>query len=294
MLASTPGVATAAPPMTEVGGFHHTLLREPVALTAGSAGFGFRIVVPRSSARVRVHGFAPVIASPCSVLFLGPDDRIDRESLGDERFVADAIDLPREAVVALQRHGETRGSRGERFPMPWTRLSAEQYLALRLLLRQHAEDERAAALAAWSSWLLRHAVNDWKRRPVPAQSPSMLGSERTRFSLAQDTAAHIETHWRRNVSLGELSETFGLSPFHLLRAFRRALGVTPHQYLLQLRLRRSLDLIEGGRQRIVDAAIALGFCSHGHFSTAFRNAFGMTPVEFGGYRRCQPDKALAS
>ena len=292
MLASTPGVATAMLPSFDHSGCHHTLLRESTALTAGCAGSGFHIVVPRSAARVRVHGFAPVIASPCSVLFLGPDDRIDRECLGDDRFIADVVTVPREAVVALRGFSAAGAAGGERFPLPWARLPAEPYLALRLLLRRNAEDQRAAALAAWSRWLLRHAVNDWKRRPVPAQSGIPAG-ERTRFSLAQDAAAHIEAHWQRSVSLGELSECFGRSSFHLLRAFRSVLGEPPHQYLLQLRLRRSLDTIEGGRQRIVDAASALGFCSHGHFSTAFRKVFGMSPVEFGGYRRCRPEKLPA-
>lgn len=270
--------------------FAHQLLRESTPTQSASAGFAYRILVPRSSALVRVHGFAPVVVGPCSALFLGPDDRIDRSSLSDELFVADSVQLPRSLVQELSRLGEPRSGhiRGERFPMPWARLSPDQYLGLRLVLRAEADAlERESALATWVQWVLRSAAADWRKRPVPAQSLTLQPSDRSRFALAQQMAAHIETHWRRNVSLTELAEAFGLSSFHLLRAFRRAMALTPHQYLLHLRLRRSLDMIEGGRNRIVDAAIALGFCSHGHFSTAFRNVFGMTPIEFGGYRRCQ-------
>lgn len=273
--------------------FTHQLIRESVGASAAAAGFSFRIVVPRSSAWVRVHGFAPLVAGPCQALFLGPDDRIDRSALADDLFLADAIQVPRQLVSELHRQGDARGTAmpGERFPMPWARLTPDQYLGLRIALRQDDPAQRESALSAWALWVLRSASADWRKRPVPTQSSAHAAGERGRFALAQAVAAHIETHWQRNVSLDELAETFQLSPFHLLRAFRRAMALTPHQYLLQLRLRRSLDLIEAGRTRIVDAALTLGFCSHGHFSTAFRNVFGMTPIDFSGYRRCHAEAA---
>jgi AraC family transcriptional regulator len=66
------------------------------------------------------------------------------------------------------------------------------------------------------------------------------------------------------------------SPFHLLRAFHARTGYTVHQYHLQLRLRRSVDLVLAGTP-LADVALGLGFQGHSHFTARFRRAFGWTP-----------------
>jgi AraC-like DNA-binding protein len=78
---------------------------------------------------------------------------------------------------------------------------------------------------------------------------------------------------------------FGLSSFHLLRVFRRETGLTPHQYALQLRLRRTLLELEDSPPRLAELATGAGFSSHAHFSSAFRAAWGLTPQQYAGNRR---------
>lgn len=242
---------------------------------------GYRILVPRSSAWIHLDGQPDRIAGPCVALFLGPADRVRRSRLSESQFIADELRVPASLVACCQRSvgGDPTGTEA-RFPHPWATLPAPLYIELRRLL---LAAPTASALAGWSHGCLRHATGEWRRggRARPPRPPR----DPARPELAQALAAELEAHWQRNVSLNELSARFGLSSFHLLRACRRSFGMTPHHYLLQLRLRRSLDWLEDGRQRIVDVAVALGFCSHGHFSAAFRQLFGIAPVEFTGYRR---------
>lgn len=78
-------------------------------------------------------------------------------------------------------------------------------------------------------------------------------------------------------TLAELAACAGLSPFQLCRAFRRSAGRTVHGWILDLRLRESLERLLAGEKDLGRLALELGFSSHSHFTTAFRATFGSTP-----------------
>ncbi|TDD22012.1 AraC family transcriptional regulator [Nonomuraea diastatica] len=67
----------------------------------------------------------------------------------------------------------------------------------------------------------------------------------------------------------------------LLRSFRRAYGLPPHAYVVQLRVRRARALLERGTPP-AEAAVAAGFCDQSHLSRHFRRMVGVTP---GAYQR---------
>jgi AraC family transcriptional regulator len=241
------------------------------------------LVLAHGSLQVRVAGFAPVVANPCGVLFLNPGDRIVRIAAADENSVVDVISLAPDSAARLCRlaglQQEKAARAGQLFGGPWARLGLDEFLRLRLLKRRRDGADYEAHLTRWVQRVLNEAMPEWRKRPTPARH-GQDSADPGRFGLAQGMAAYLDASWRRNVSLAELSEVFGLTSFHLLRAFSRSIGLTPHQYTLQLRLRRSLRLIETHEGRLADVAIALGFSSHGHFSTAFRKAFGVTPADY--------------
>ena len=78
----------------------------------------------------------------------------------------------------------------------------------------------------------------------------------------------------------DIGAAVGSSRFHLARTFRRVTGSSMHQYLISLRLRAALGLLEAGHRGISEVALAVGFSSHSHFSHVFRSVFGATPGEF--------------
>src|SRR5262249_35948270 len=82
-----------------------------------------------------------------------------------------------------------------------------------------------------------------------------------------------------NLSLVVLAERANVSPFHFARLFRATVGVTPHQFVLHQRVRRSLALIKAGRP-LAQIAIDCGFHDQPHFTRAFRKLVGTTPASF--------------
>lgn len=85
---------------------------------------------------------------------------------------------------------------------------------------------------------------------------------------------------QQQVSLIELADMAGMSRYQLLRSFSRALGITPHAYLVQRRVQIARRLIDGGHT-LSQAALAAGFSDQSHMSRAFHRQLGITP---GRYR----------
>ena len=69
----------------------------------------------------------------------------------------------------------------------------------------------------------------------------------------------------------------GLTPSHFCRVFKRATGVTPHQYVMKARLDRARDLLGQSDLSIAQVAEMTGFTSQSHFTRAFRQYAGDTP-----------------
>jgi transcriptional regulator GlxA family with amidase domain len=77
--------------------------------------------------------------------------------------------------------------------------------------------------------------------------------------------------------LWELANHARLSPYHFLRTFQSLTGVTPHQYLLRVRLRRAAVRLSLESTKIVDLALESGFGDISNFNRTFRAEFGISP-----------------
>jgi AraC-like DNA-binding protein len=80
-------------------------------------------------------------------------------------------------------------------------------------------------------------------------------------------------------NLEEVATELELSPFHFVRIFRAALGVTPHQYLVRARLRHAARLLATDTP-ITDIAYAVGFGDLSNFIRTFNRAAGVSPRAF--------------
>jgi len=89
--------------------------------------------------------------------------------------------------------------------------------------------------------------------------------------------AHID----HDTSLEELAATCGISVSHLIRAFKRTLGATPHRWLTQRRVERAARLLHSERT-LAEIALDCGFADQSHLTRAFSQHYGVSP---GRYRR---------
>jgi AraC family transcriptional regulator len=89
------------------------------------------------------------------------------------------------------------------------------------------------------------------------------------------------------LTLDELAEAAGLSPFHFARQFKTATGHPPHDYLIRLRVDRAQELIRQNGRNWNLAAIAneSGFADQSHMARHFRRVLGVTPGAFAEAQR---------
>lgn len=83
----------------------------------------------------------------------------------------------------------------------------------------------------------------------------------------------------KSVSLGELAGLSGVSRFQLLRGFAREIGITPHAYLVQRRVRLARRLLADGHTP-AQAAVQAGFADQSHMTRAFVRQLGITPSRY--------------
>jgi AraC family transcriptional regulator len=93
---------------------------------------------------------------------------------------------------------------------------------------------------------------------------------------------YIEQHLGEDLSLEALASEVNLSPLYLARAFRTAVGQTPHQYVVARRIEHARRLLAGTTLPIAEISLASGFSSQSHLSHWFRRVVGVTPA---AYRR---------
>jgi AraC family transcriptional regulator len=91
---------------------------------------------------------------------------------------------------------------------------------------------------------------------------------------------HIRMHLATEIEVAELAGLVRLSPHYFSLVFRRAVGVSPHQYILQQRIGEARRLLTAGGMTLAELATYLGFSDQSHFSRAFRKVTGTTPRSF--------------
>lgn len=98
-------------------------------------------------------------------------------------------------------------------------------------------------------------------------------------STLQLVLDHMEAHLGSKNSVPDLARLARCTPDHFIRLFREATSTTPHQYLIERRLQRAVQLLSDG-ERPSDVATGLGFYDASAFTRAFKRRFGVPPSKY--------------
>lgn len=95
----------------------------------------------------------------------------------------------------------------------------------------------------------------------------------------QDSIDYIEEHLRESMTVDELAEIAGFSPYHYYRVFNAYVGLPIMEYIRRRRLAYAASELTCGR-RIIDIAMDYGFDTHNGFAKAFRKTYGCSPEQY--------------
>ncbi len=128
-----------------------------------------------------------------------------------------------------------------------------------------------------TQFIVRHLLglhNEWT---------SEAGRERVGRIAKRRLLAVIEymrVNYARPLTLERLSSEACVSRHHFGYLFKRAIGVTPHRFLTELRLDASASLLTETDKSVSHVALSCGFYTVAHFSSAFRRRFNQSPTAY--------------
>ncbi len=91
---------------------------------------------------------------------------------------------------------------------------------------------------------------------------------------------YIDQNLPNSLTLAELAATVEMNPQYFARTFKKAVGLSPHRYIIEKRIERAKSLLETTELPLVEVACRVGFTTQSHFTTVFHRVTGMTPREY--------------
>ena len=99
-------------------------------------------------------------------------------------------------------------------------------------------------------------------------------------AYAQKAKDLIEAHFQEGIKITELAGKIGISRYYLATIFRREIGISPQEYLMQIRMERAASYLRETAEPIKSVAEHVGYTDSLAFSKAFRRRFGLSPSDY--------------
>jgi AraC family transcriptional regulator len=99
----------------------------------------------------------------------------------------------------------------------------------------------------------------------------MLGSD-----VLERIRDYVVAHLEEPIDVATLAKVARRSPFHFSRVFTRSVGMTPHRYVVHLRLQRAIELLRTGQSGLAEIAARTGFADQSHLSRWVRRVHGVS------------------
>lgn len=147
-------------------------------------------------------------------------------------------------------------------------------------LCRRIEDARREKADGWELEARGFLFELWGLLRREAQRTSGAGEERS-ASVARIKKAicYMNDNYGQKLTLEEIAESCNLSKSEFCRCFKRITRQTPFDYLLDLRIRKSLRLLAEGNS-VTETALASGFSGSSYYTEVFRRYMNCTPREY--------------
>lgn len=96
----------------------------------------------------------------------------------------------------------------------------------------------------------------------------------------QRTQKYMEQHFTEKISLDELAQLLHVSKYHLVREFGRYVGITPYQYLIDLRIAWAKEMLKYSQQTVEEISYICGMDHVSQFITLFKKREHKTPLQY--------------
>ncbi len=227
-----------------------------------------------------VHGFhyrggKYDVGTPSRVITFNPGEVHDGWSLSEAGYRLRVLSVDEKRVEQFLRDTEATGGARAYFSGPVHRdpRLARRLLCLHRFLERNPESAEPLEGDALLSDVMSLLFHRHGELPAPSPPHSLSGKR------VRKIREFMEAHLHRKITLEELAGVVNLSPYYFLRMFKAATGMTPHAYLIRLRVEAAKRLLACGGT-VCDAAQGAGFYDQSHFTRNFKEAYRTSPGDY--------------
>ena len=112
------------------------------------------------------------------------------------------------------------------------------------------------------------------------QQAARAGKKYGYYFEINDVFDYVKQNLCEDLHLETVAAHFSRSPIHFHNLFKKAVGVTLHEYVQEQRLKKAVDLLLTTSMTLTQIAYACGFSSQSYFSFVFKQKTGKTPREY--------------
>lgn len=133
---------------------------------------------------------------------------------------------------------------------------------------------------------LRHADKQLRKNIIhESDAPAGSGPRPPEMTLSQYRKVQlgvrfINDNYRTDISLDSAAREVGVSPAHFSRIFKKAMGLSYHDYLNNRRIAKAQNLLRTSAMSAAEIALAVGFADGTGFGRIFKKLTGRTPSEY--------------
>ena len=211
-------------------------------------------------------------AMPGTCNLISPGEIHTGHAAAGDGWIYRNLNIETPLMTTLLRSLDWHGPLDPQFKVPQVR---DTVLATRLA-RAFASLAESSALLQRESLLLSVVARLVTHHLVPGHALRDAGREHVAVRRVKDW---LDTNAEQNVSVHSLARLASLSPYYLVRAFHRHVGIPPHRYQTIVRINRARTLLTSGAA-ISDVAYRSGFCDQSHLNRCFKRALGVTPGRY--------------
>ncbi|MER9313262.1 AraC family transcriptional regulator [Mesorhizobium australicum] len=142
---------------------------------------------------------------------------------------------------------------------------------------EHPDPVSSLLVDYWAAVLASYMVRTYSAKAAPGQLVLPFTLSKPRLGRVRD---YIEANLRRPVTLAELAGVAALSVPQFIRQFKASTGITPHQYLMRMRIERARCLLTTTDIPVMAIALDCGFATQAHMTRVFRTLLGTTPAAY--------------
>lgn len=137
-----------------------------------------------------------------------------------------------------------------------------------------------------SSYIINHLVNALILTLNHDANALLSEHRKTPLSPSVSLAKnYIDNYYSKHITLDQLKDHSHISKFHLSHLFKEELGISPINYLQEVRFNHAIDLLKNTNFSIVQISAMVGFNSNHYFSRKFKDRYHLSPKDFRKHHR---------